>query len=43
MRPKNREHVVVKNMFIFVLTLITFFVAGYAMAFGGTTVGIVGA
>ena len=42
-RPKNREHVVVKNMFIFVTTLITFFVAGYAMAFGGTTVGIVGA
>jgi ammonia channel protein AmtB len=42
-RPKNREHVVIKNMFIFVITLITFFVAGYAIAFGGTTVGIVGA
>jgi len=35
--------VVIKNMLIFVLTMITFFVLGYAIAFGGTTVGIVGA
>lgn len=42
-RPKNREFVVIKNMLIFVITLITFFVVGYAIAFGGSTVGIVGA
>jgi ammonia channel protein AmtB len=30
-------------MLIFVISMISFFVVGYAMAFGGSTVGIVGA
>jgi ammonia channel protein AmtB len=42
-RKKNREFVVIKNMLIFVTTMISFFVIGYAIAFGGSTVGIVGA
>ncbi len=42
-RKKNREFVVIKNMLIFVISMISFFVIGYAMAFGGSTVGIVGA
>lgn len=42
-RKKNREFVAIKNMLIFVISLITFFVVGYAIAFGGSTVGIVGA
>jgi ammonia channel protein AmtB len=42
-RKKNREFVAIKNMLIFVISLITFFVLGYGLAFGGSTVGIVGA
>jgi ammonia channel protein AmtB len=30
-------------MLIFVISMISFFVIGYAMAFGGSTVGIIGA
>lgn len=43
MRKKNRQFVVIKNMLIFVITLICFFIIGYAFAFGGSSVGIVGA
>lgn len=42
-RKKNREFVAIKNMLIFVISMISFFVIGYAMAFGGSTVGIIGA
>lgn len=42
-RKKNREFVAIKNMLIFVTSMITFFVVGYGLAFGGTTVGIIGA
>ncbi|TNV84072.1 hypothetical protein FGO68_gene17622 [Halteria grandinella] len=42
-RKKNREFVAIKNMLIFVISMITFFVVGYALAFGNSTVGIVGA
>jgi ammonia channel protein AmtB len=42
-RKKSREFVAIKNMLIFVVSLITFFILGYAMAFGGSTAGIVGA
>jgi ammonium transporter, Amt family len=42
-RKKNRDFVVIKNMLIFVISMIVFFVIGYALAFGGSTVGIVGA
>ncbi len=40
---KSRNFVVTKNMLIFVVTLIIFFLVGYAFAFGGTSVGIIGA
>ena len=33
----------IKNMLIFVISLLIFFVIGYALAFGGSTVGIIGA
>lgn len=42
-RKKNRTFVATKNMMIFVLSLICFFVIGYAFAFGDSTVGIIGA
>lgn len=41
-RKKNREFVAIKNMLIFVISMITFFVLGYGLAFGGSTVGIIG-
>ena len=40
---KSRNFVVTKNMLIFVVTLIIFFLVGYAFAFGNTSVGIIGA
>ena len=42
-RKKSRDFVVIKNMIIFMTSMIVFFVIGYAMAFGGSTVGIIGA
>lgn len=42
-RKKNREFVAIKNMLIFLVGLITFFVIGYAFAFGDSSVGIIGA
>jgi ammonia channel protein AmtB len=42
-RKKNRQFVIIKNMLIFVITLLCFFVIGYAFAFGESSVGIVGA
>jgi ammonium transporter, Amt family len=42
-RKKNRDFVVIKNFLAFVISMITFFVVGYALAFGDSTVGIVGA
>ncbi len=43
MRKKSRDFVVIKNMIIFMTSMIVFFVIGYAMAFRGSTVGIIGA
>ena len=43
MRKKSRDFVVIKNMIIFMTSMIVFFVIGYAIAFGGSTVGIIGA
>ena len=42
-RPKNRQFVVTKNMLIVTLSLIVFFILGYAFAFGFSAVGVVGA
>ena len=42
-RKKNREFVAIKNMLVFLVGLITFFVIGYAFAFGDSSVGIIGA
>jgi ammonium transporter, Amt family len=42
-RPKNRQFVVTKNMMIMTLSLVVFFVIGYAFAFGKTASGVVGA
>jgi Amt family ammonium transporter len=42
-RKKNREFVAIKNMLIFLVGLLTFFVIGYAFAFGDSSVGIIGA
>jgi Amt family ammonium transporter len=42
-RKKSRNFVVTKNMLIFVVSLICFFVIGYAFAFGDSSVGIIGA
>jgi ammonia channel protein AmtB len=41
-RPKNRNFVPMKNMLIFVISLICFFTIGYAFAFGESSVGIIG-
>jgi len=41
-RGKNRRHIVVKNLMIVLLSLLSFFVLGYAFAFGDSTAGIVG-
>ena len=43
MRKKSRNFVVTKNMLIFVISLICFFIIGYAFAFGDSSVGILGA
>ena len=43
MRKKNRTFVATKNMMIFIVSLICFFIIGYAFAFGDSTVGIIGA
>lgn len=42
-RKKNRSYVVTKNMLVFVVSLICFFIVGYAFAFGDSTSGILGA
>jgi ammonia channel protein AmtB len=42
MRKKNRQFIAIKNMLIFVLTLLCFFIVGYGIAFGDSSVGIVG-
>lgn len=43
MRKKNRETVAIKNFLIFSISLIVFFVIGYAFAFGPTSVNVIGA
>ena len=42
-RKKNRNFVATKNMMIFIVTLVVFFVVGYPFAFGNSSVGIIGA
>jgi Amt family ammonium transporter len=41
-RPKNQNHVLTKNMIIFTVSLVTFFLIGYGIAFGGISAGVVG-
>lgn len=42
-RPKNRQFVVTKNMMLTTLSLVVFFILGYAFAFGKTAAGVIGA
>lgn len=42
-RPKNQNFVASKNMLIFTVSLVTFFIIGYGIAFGMSSAGIVGA
>ena len=42
-RKKNRKHVVTKNLMVVLVSLITFFIIGYAFAFGGSSGGVIGA
>jgi ammonium transporter, Amt family len=42
-RKKNRRHVVIKNMMVVLVSLFTFFIIGYAFAFGGSSGGVIGA
>jgi ammonia channel protein AmtB len=42
-RVKNKNFVVTKNMMIITLSLVVFFIIGYAFAFGKSSAGIVGA
>jgi ammonia channel protein AmtB len=42
-RPKNRQFVATKNILILILSLVTFFIIGYAFAFGYSSAGVVGA
>jgi Amt family ammonium transporter len=42
-RKKNRNFVATKNMMIFVISLIVFFIVGYAFAFGESSGGVIGA
>jgi len=41
-RRKNRRHIVIKNMMIILLSLLSFFVLGYAIAFGNSSGGVIG-
>jgi ammonium transporter, Amt family len=42
-RKKNRRQVVTKNMMVILVTLFTYFVLGYAFAFGDSSGGVIGA
>jgi len=42
-RKKNRKHVVTKNIMVILVSLFTFFVLGYAFAFGNSSGGVIGA
>lgn len=42
-RKKNRKHVVTKNLMVILVSLFTFFIIGYAFAFGGSSGGVIGA
>jgi Amt family ammonium transporter len=42
-RKKNRKHVITKNLMYILFSLITFFVVGYAFAFGHNSGGVIGA
>jgi Amt family ammonium transporter len=42
-RKKNKNFVVTKNMLIVLVSLICFFVIGYAFAYGDSSAGILGA
>ncbi len=42
-RKKNRKHVITKNLMVILLSLLTFFIIGYAFAFGNTSGGVIGA
>jgi|LauGreDrversion4_2_1035121.scaffolds.fasta_scaffold261634_1 Amt family ammonium transporter len=41
-RRKNRRHIVVKNLMIILLSLLSFFILGYAISFGNSSAGIIG-
>jgi Amt family ammonium transporter len=41
-RKKNRKHVVTKNLMVTLFSLLTFFVLGYAFAFGNSSGGVIG-
>lgn len=41
-RKKNRRHVVAKNLMVVLASLLTFFVLGYALAFGNSSGGVIG-
>ena len=42
-RKKNRRQVVTKNMMVILVTLFTYFILGYAFAFGDSSGGVLGA
>ncbi len=42
-RTKNRSYVATKNMLVLLVSLVSFFVLGYAFAFGDSSYGIFGA
>ena len=42
-RKKNRKHVVTKNLMVILISLLTFFIVGYAFAFGNISGGVIGA
>lgn len=42
-RKKNRKYVLYKNIMVILISLVVFFVVGYAFAFGDSSGGIIGA
>jgi Amt family ammonium transporter len=42
-RKKNRKYVLYKNILVILISLVVFFVVGYAFAFGDSSGGIIGA
>lgn len=42
-RKKNRKHILTKNLMLILISLLTFFILGYAFAFGDSSGGVIGA